>query len=71
MAEFVLGVAAARDEEGAKRYGERAIRARGCASNFFDVRAKDGDGDRVFEDEWFRVVELVGRSAHGYAEGCA
>ncbi len=31
--------------------------------------AEDGDGDGVFEDVGRGIVDLVGRSAQGYAEG--
>jgi len=41
----------------------------GSALKFFCMRAEDGDGDGVVEDEGAGVVELVGRPAESDAEG--
>ena len=74
LGELVFGVAAACNEESAKCYGEwtafETWTAVWCAlKDFFDMRAEDGNGDGVFEDERLRVKELVGCAPHSYAEG--
>ena len=75
LGEQVFGVTAAGDEEGAQADGEGARLVRGIAAgSAFDlggVRAEDGDGDGVVEDEGRGVVELVGGAAHGDTQGGA
>ena len=70
--ELVFGVAAAGDEEGAEGGGEGLVEFGG---GFLEVGgvlgAEDGDGDGVFEDVGRGIVDLMGRSAQGYAEGGA
>jgi hypothetical protein len=69
LREIVFGVAAARNEESAKRHGKRLVQFGSGAVNFGKIYlAENGNGDRVIEDERRRVIELVRGSAQGYAE---
>ena len=69
--EGVFGVAAAGDEKGAEADGVGAVGALGGAAEFFCVGgAEDADGEWVVEDDR-GVVQLVGGSAEGDAEGGA
>ena len=70
--QLVLGVAAARDEEGAECGGEGFVElGGGLVEVGGELGAEDGDGDGVFEDVGRGIVDLVGRSAKSYAEGGA
>ncbi len=67
--ELIFGVAAARNEEGAKGQGEGFVEFRDGLVEFLGVLvAEDGDGDGVVEDAGWGVVDLVGGAAESYTE---
>ena len=67
--EIVFGVAAARDEEGAKADGEWSIRTRGRAVKLFGIGVSENrNSDGIVENEWRRIVELVRGATQGDAE---
>ena len=70
--ESVFGVAAAGDEEGAKADGERTVRTGGRAAKLFCIGVSENrNSDGIVENEWRRIVELVGRATQSYAECCS
>ncbi len=66
-----LRVVAAGYEEGSQGEGERLSHpCSGFSEVLGVVRTEDPHGQRILEDKWWRVVELVCRPTQGYAQGC-